>query len=398
MKPRVFTILLSSIILLLITGSLAMGVNTTDQVDFSDGTEPGTLNHVAYRNTSKVSGETITLNPTYELHLYVDSPPEENSTIILAGGELFFEASVPERDVHIFGSSLLTEEILACFELDVFEGAIHYIGAELSDIISIPEVSSNLTVQFEDSWLRDTEHSLEINGGTFNAISTIFEAGVPALIADDDSQLDLSHCIFLTAEAISVYLEHCNCSIDNGIFLTNEIAILADSGSTLDITSTIFQGNGTAIQVTSGDAVVDVHHSSFWGNWDYDIVNNSVNTVNAQQNFWYPGDCIGTGEILVDDPLPGSPCEPEELSDEPITIVPIPPLADGDEPLMWDAAGKYVASGLPASPTYRIYRSTDPYGVYHPDNLLHITQESSWRDPDPPAFSAFYCVTYAVNR
>jgi hypothetical protein len=398
MKPRNLISLLSSTILLLMTGSLALAMNTSDQIPRTKGYDNDTFNQIAYRSTSKVSGETITLYPSQELHLSVDAPPEENSTIIIAGGDLYFENTSPTRDVHIFGSSLLTEEILACFELEIEEGAVYYFGAELNEITSIPEVTADLLVHFEDSWIRDNLRSLEINGGTFSAVSTIFETQVPAMIADNGGYLDLSHCIFVTAETVSVRLDDCSCSIDNGIFLTNETAILADSGSTLDVTSTIFQGNGTAILVTSGDAVVDVHHSSFWGNWDFDIVNNSVNTVNAQQNFWSLGECIGTGEILVDDPLPESPCEPEILSNEPITIVPIPPLADGDEPLMWDAAGKFVESGLPVNPTYRVYRSTHPYLVYHPDNLILVTHENSWRDPDPPAGSAFYCVTYAVNR
>jgi hypothetical protein len=399
MKPRNLMILISSTILLLMAGSLAMAQNNPAQILSTDGNDNVTLNHVAHRNTSKVSGETLFLYPTYTLHLQVDGPPEENSTIILAGGQLVFENSNPPRNVHIFGSSMLTEEILTCFELEIYDGSIHYIGAELNEIISIPDVNANLSVHFEDSWIRDDERSLEINGGVFSAVNTIFEATVPALIAGNNSQLDLSHCIFLTAEAVSVCLDECFCTVDNGLFLSNDTAIRAGDGSVLEITSTNFQGNNTALLITSGDAFVDVHNSSFWGNWNYDIVNNSASLISAQQNFWYLDPLLaGNGEILITDPLQENPCEPEILSNEPITIVPIPPLADGDEPLMWDAVGKYVASGLPVNPTYRVYRSIHPYTVYHPDNLIMVTHTNSWRDPDPPAGRAFYCVTYAINR
>ncbi len=391
--------LLSAIVTVLTAGWLLANAGVDGQTfnpDFTDSeTRDGTI---MYRLASKVSGETIELTYQTQLYILADSPPEEPSTIIFTGGELFFENTGPNRTEYEFGMSYLTDDVLSYFALVAGPGSVHYDGAELNNIELIPAATDSFAVGFSNSWLRNQELSLIATAGTLTADNTIFEAAAPAIIADQSSQVDFSDCIFLNANNEAILLHNSSCSVSGSLFITNHIGVFTRDSSTLDLSSTLFQGNHIALQVDATYCTVEVHHSSFWGNWDFDIVNGSLNTVNAQQNYWSEGSCIGSGPVDASAPLPETPCEPQILSNEPIIIVPLPPLADGDEPLMWNSAGKFTDSGLPVDPTYRIYRSTDPYAVFLPENVIAMTQDTYWCDPNPPAGSGFYCVTYAINR
>ncbi|MBL7033538.1 MAG: right-handed parallel beta-helix repeat-containing protein [Candidatus Delongbacteria bacterium] len=376
------------------TLSTASTGNTPDPVD----TPNGTASLIMHRLSSKVSGETIELTPSVELHIMADLPPEVPSTIIMAGGLLFFENGGPPREGYEFGTSFLTEDILASIQLESNLGAIHYIGAELNSIADIPAVTAGLAISFVDSWLRNHTLTLAVDGGVFFAGNTIFEMEAHAVQASLGSQLEFIDCIFVNSTDEALNLSNCDCSISNCLFLTNETAIYAADSGILEVSGTVFQGNKTAVQVYPGEFVVDIHHSAFWGNWDYDIINRSTEIVHAEENFWSQGCCIMWGVVAEDNPLPESPRDPEQLADEQVIIVPIPPLADGDEPLMWNYAGKQAANGLPVNPTYKVYRSNDPYNVFLPENLIALTHSNAWRDLDPPADCGFYCVTFSIHK
>ena len=146
MKPRNLISLLSSTILLLMTGSLALAMNTSDQIPRTKGYDNDTFNQIAYRSTSKVSGETITLYPSQELHLSVDAPPEENSTIIIAGGDLYFENTSLEEVAALINRVYNTNLVIRNRELASCPITVTFRDQTLESVLNVLEMTLDLEI------------------------------------------------------------------------------------------------------------------------------------------------------------------------------------------------------------------------------------------------------------
>ncbi len=377
-----------TMLLLFVHGALA-----DDQIDISTPSE------VQIMYTSEFHGQTVTVPQDLELQVFADDYPTGFSTIILDGGILLFSGNTDRRPIKdgIIQEIDLDDNLLNYFSFLLNRGQLILEEAHVENYNGLTFVNNQCSV-FLNNCTFAASPRINVDGGVLNIENCSFSGAETFIEVSNSGNVSIKDTRFANSQSSAVSIDNGTLTADNCHFLTNQIAVNGANDSYLFMIHTLFQGNQTALVLDYSNHSVTVDSSAFWGNWQLDIQNPSPIVVNAQHNFWSLGYSQCSGQVDDDNPSFSSPVEPETMGDEDVVLQPLPPLADGDEPLLWNGV-HYTALDLPVTPTYMIYQSTIPYGVYAPENLLLVTQDTTAVVQLPEgAIAAFYCVTYALNK
>jgi len=109
----------------------------------------------------------------------------------------------------------------------------------------------------------------------------------------------------------------------------------------------------------------------------------------------WSGSAPNVGPVLVEPTSLQSFYPPETTS--PVWDIRPGPMINGDEPLLaWDPV-EYTLNGIPVIVRYRVYRSSYPYDLVRPENLVATVDQPCFYDSGT-SMRVFYAVTVWLGK
>lgn len=256
-----------------------------------------------------------------------------------------------------------------------------------------PLALDHCQLDLRNSWILSGAWGVVAEGAVMHAECCLFQPGAAGLQFLGGSQALLRGCVVTSGDGTVINNQASRLEMRDCQVLTCQDALLAGPASVTLLDSVHFQGNRRDLLIASGFGSLDLQHCDFVETHEVGILNQSDRLVSAVDCHW---DLQLPTQGLVlrsgDQPLPVQPL----VIPAPVFSVDPGPLVDGDEPLEWLPV-EFSVGGIPISVEYRIYRSDQPYGLVMPENLVAVTSNTSWSDPDHNSLS-FYCVTASIGK
>jgi hypothetical protein len=310
-----------------------------------------------------------------------------------------------EGRLHVLGAAadlqaeLRTESpsnhILAGMELELLAGShLTLESCRLHELARGIHVSAGCTLDVESSWLLAGSHGFQVDGGVLEVRNSLLQPGFDGLHLSAGARGVIRGSV-ITAAASAVALD-CSASrleLQDCTVLTCQDALRFSDASQAVLDSVHFQGNGRDVVLEGAPGLLTLSNCDFVESHLVGLDNNSSLAATTTGCFWdLQTPCEGVVQ-RVDDSL--QPVKPLVIP-RPVFRVDTGPMVDGDEPIEWEPV-EFSVGGIPIKVEYRVYRSTHPYDVIRPENLVLVTPLTAWRDPlHLPA--CYYCVTASMGK
>ncbi len=227
-------------------------------------------------------------------------------------------------------------------------------------------------LELVDSWMVDGE-GIVLQGAAFSASNCLLKGNETLLHLLEGAEAVIQRSSFSSSDEALIHVEDSRLQVDESLFLCNATAVLIENPLEVLMDSCHFQGNILALDVLRGAAAVRVSNSDFVECGQAALRNQDpLASVDARYCYWFdPQSVIGLADLGGSS---GQPYFEPELP-APIFDLQPSPMIEGDEPLLTWQPVQYTQNGIPVSPSYRVYSSTDAFDVLRPENLVEtVTQ------------------------
>ncbi|MFA7331218.1 MAG: VCBS repeat-containing protein [Candidatus Delongbacteria bacterium] len=376
-------------------GHLGGAVALPDDFLLPFGTEVADLELVSGRLTVTDPWQPLSLRvaPGAELHLLAGAAWGGDSPVPLRlEGRLTVSGNPDQLDSDLRTLST-SNGILGGMALDAGPGSLLRLeSVELSDLAQMLEVGAACTLEVESSHLLAGSRGLRVDGGVLRIHNSLLQPGSAGLTLNQ-GRAEIRGSV-ITAAAAGVALD-CQSSLlelrDCSILTCGDGVRVGGSSSAL-LDSVHFQGNQRDLRITD-NASLSLNHCDFVETHQLGLENSTGLPLTARGCFWNLRTPAHGPVLYVDNK--SEPIKPLVIP-RPVFRVDTGPMVDGDDPLEWEPV-EFSVDGLPIKVQYRVYRSSKPYQLVEPGNLVAETALTSWQDPDPlPA--SFYCVTASIGK
>ncbi len=305
--------------------------------------------------------------------------------LLVDGGGEQQEGALPQRLAGI-------QNLLGQLQLRPEAGSVLELSkCRLDQPLECFELSEGRRLVLNNCWIEPSMGGILLEAANLEIKNSLVEMGAGFHLGAGSSAL-IQGSILTSADSIGIQVEAANLQLDRSLMLTCETGLLLKAGSAVLLDSVHFQGNGIDLRVQEGATSPVIHHCDFVESHEAAIVNEMHESVLARFCHWDVR-VPAIGPVDRSDPqvapfqLPVVP--------QPVFDVETGPLVFGDEPLEWSPV-EFSVGGIPIDVHYRIYRSSDPYNVVRPENLVAIT-EQTWYLMRSRGESAFYAVTACIG-
>lgn len=287
-----------------------------------------------------------------------------------------------------------TNALVRGMELDMVAGSHLLLDrCLLHDLAARLTVAQGCTLDVRDSWLLTGSQGFQVNGGVLEAHHSLLQPGLLPYSLTQGAVATIRGCVF-TAAPGPVALESIDSQLDmrDASLITCADGLRLAGGAAL-LDSIHFQGNQRDLVLEAPGTALELTRCDFVETHVVGIANASGQLVEAVDCHWNL-QLASSGPVRRSGDL-GHPVKPLVIP-QPVFRVDTGPMVDGDDPLEWDPV-EFSVDGIPIKAEYRVYRSSKPYGLLRPENLVAQTPLTTWRDPDPMPAS-FYCVTVSIGK
>ncbi|MCB9475075.1 MAG: VCBS repeat-containing protein [Candidatus Delongbacteria bacterium] len=235
---------------------------------------------------------------------------------------------------------------------------------------------------------------IHLEGASLVMDHSVLHADSLALSLKAGSQAQIHNSTFSSASTLALQVADSDVQLTSSYLLNNLQGIEVSGQSTLLADSCHFQGNGISLTVMGDADAVSVLHSDFVESGATAVRNLGSGQLLASWCYWNELQPT-TGDVQA---LPQS----DQAWFPPETTAPVfevrpGPMINGDEPLLsWDPV-EYTLNGIPVVVSYRVYRSTEPYDLVRPENLVATVSTPSWQSQNAPP-RCFYAVTVWLGK
>jgi hypothetical protein len=283
--------------------------------------------------------------------------------------------------------------LLSTLQLTVGRGAHLSFRQCLLHALPEPLAVQACTLSIEHSWLLAGTRGLWTRGVTLRARDCLFQPGTQGLRFQDASDVLLEDCVITSGTGVAVVNRASRLELRGCQVLTCEDGLVAEAGAVMVLDSVHFQGNRRDLILATDHGDLTLQNCDFVESHDVGLLNHSSSSVTATACHWNL-QCPTEGPVIRESDR-AQPVKPLIIP-RPVFAISTGPMVDGDEPLEWDPVDISVG-GIPISVEYRIYRSSQPYGLVRLENLAATTSLTRWRDPHYQPI-CFYCVTASIGK
>ncbi len=290
-------------------------------------------------------------------------------------------------------SLALTNGIVDGMLLDAGPGSLLRLdGVVLSELTRALEVGAACTLEVESSHLLAGSQGVLVDGGILRVHNSLLQPGSAGLVLNQGRAEIRGSVISAAVAAVALDCQSSVLDLRDCTILTCGDGVRVSGSSSAQLDSVHFQSNQRDLSV-SGAATLSLSHCDFVETHQVGVDNATRRLLTARNCFWNL-QTPAQGPILFVDSM-SEPIKPLVIP-RPVFRVDTGPMVDGDDPLEWEPV-EFSVDGLPIKVQYRVYRSSMPYQLLEPKNLVGETALTCWQDPNPlPA--SFYCVTACIGK
>lgn len=244
------------------------------------------------------------------------------------------------------------------------------------------------------AWLMHGQ-GIRLDGAALEMDHSLIHAPTAPLELLNGASATISHSTFSSADGTALRVADADLVLHHSLLLNNGLALELEGQAVLLADSCHFQANGLALRVLDQQQPALLQHCDF-----VDCGGPAIHNLD-DQGVLAP-DCHWSGSMPNLGPVSSQPAselpyfEPETTA--PVFEVRPGPMINGDEPLLaWDPV-EYTLNSIPVVVSYRVYRSSEPYGIVGPANLVSTVDTPYYHDGAASGDRVFYAVTVWLGK